>query len=758
MSPKWALSESQRRTLRAAVARIVPADEHVGALELGACEFIEAFLAGIDQLHASPSGNGFLPLSEREQAAWQQRVGRARALYVQGLARLERVSRELGDGELALQPAVVQDAVLARVAEECGAVGGGNPPANQPVESDRLPFFQTLVAHTRQGCYCDPAYGGNRDRRGWKAIGFDGPKRMSDVASGHYSTTRYLAEPVAAYDGAVASPHPRPMSRSIAHRRRRVDVCIIGAGAGGGTAAKVLSEAGCETVVLERGPWIAESEFSPDELANYNRHLLWPDPLLHPRTYREGAEDAVVQPFCPTPSLVGGATVHWSAWMPRPLESDFRLRSLHGDITGASVVDWPVGYRDLEPYFERIERLLGVAGIRGANPHEVPRREEFPQPPLPRSRYGARVAQACSALGLSSFPMPQAIASRPYGARPASTHHGFAQQYGDPTGARAWALNTVLADALATGRVEVRADSLVRELLLDDRGRCDKVIYEDADGREHCQESEAVVLACGAMESARLLLLSGGNRFPDGLANGSGQLGRNLTLHEYTYAIGLFDPDQEPIYGWAGSYEGGCCFDYYESDERRDHLLGCMLSCTGLGHPINFTYPGRPLWGVDANRADRDYFNHSMKVGVLVHDLPQESNRVELDPEVRDAWDMSVLRVTHRAHPNDLALGNWTVARAAEILEAAGAGQVIPVPIERISGNCAHQHGTARMGADAGAAVLDPWCQAHEVPGLWVLDGSGFPTATGVNPTLTIMANAWRCADQMLATRARRAA
>ena len=541
------------------------------------------------------------------------------------------------------------------------------------------------------------------------------------------------------------------------HKPDAVDVCIVGAGAAGGTAAKVLAEGGMKVVCLERGPWVQPDEFSADELANFNRYLVWPDPKLHPRTYRSTPdEQPEIKDFCPVPSMVGGGTVHWSAWVPRMTLSDFRQHSLHGDVEGASLADWPIDYEDLEPYYDKVEWTLGVAGVAGANRYEAPRRRGYPMKPLPRSRYGKLFQETCARLGINTFPMPQAICSRPFRGRPASMITGYDQQYGDPTGARASTLTTYIPDALRTGNFELRPDCYVREILVDRQGRATGVLYVDADGDEIVQEAEAVIMACGAMESARLMLLSTSNLFPEGIANGSGLVGRNLTLHEYTFAIGLFDRENEPVYGWAGAYEGGGSAEFYESDESRGHILGCLISATGLGHPINFTYPGRPVWGQQAKDADRDYFNHSMKVGVLVQDLPQESNGVDLDDNVKDAWGVPALRVTHHAHPNDIVLARWTVDRATEILEAANASKVFPVYVDRITGNCAHQHGTARMGEDPGRSVLDRWCRAHEVPNLYVFDGSPFPTSTGANPTLTIMANAWRCSERILATRGAR--
>lgn len=528
-----------------------------------------------------------------------------------------------------------------------------------------------------------------------------------------------------------------------------VDVCIIGAGASGATAAKVLTEAGLRVVALERGPWLKPEQFSGDELKFLNRNYVWPEEKLKPRTYRPDEEtEADVRQFSPTPHAVGGGTIHYSGWFPRATKSDFMQRSLHGDIDGASLVDWPITYEDLEPYYTTIEWEYGVSGKGGANKYEAPRSRDYPCPPPALSPYGKVFYDACAKLDINAFPAPQALVTKPHKGRAPHNHSGFTQQYGDPTTARSTTLTTFVPEALQTGRYELRPDSYVREITLHEDGRAKGVLYLDEDGREIEQEASIVILCCGAIESARLLLASKSNLFPDGLANSSGQVGRNATFHEYFFAIGLFDNElHDPLYGWSGTYVNGMSFEFYESDYDRGHILGSLITASGLGHPVNWSFPGRPTWGKPAKDADRELFNHSMKLGVLLQDLPQETNRVDLDPEVKDAWDHPVARITHTSHPNDFHLANWQVDKNREILEAAGANKTIPVYFEGTSGNACHEHGTTRMGDDPTKSVLNKWCQAHDVDNLYVLDGSSFPTSLGVNPTLTIMANAWRCSE-----------
>lgn len=538
----------------------------------------------------------------------------------------------------------------------------------------------------------------------------------------------------------------------MAQKRKpdRVDVVIIGAGASGGAAAKVLAERGARVVALERGPWRTSETFGGDELANVNRYNLWPDPLLNPRTYREtAADEARVELFCPVPQMVGGGTVHWQGWLPRFTENDFRLRSIAGDLPGTTLADWPISYAELEPYYTKVEWAFGVSGRGGVNRHESFRSKDYPTPPLPSTRYGKKFYEGCRKLGYNAFPTPMAALSQPYNGRPATVQSAFAQQHGDPTGTRSSALSVWIPDALQTERFDLRPDCYVHEIRVDEQGRCKSAIYQDADGEFVEQEADIFILACGAVETARLMLLSRSARFPTGLANGSDLVGRNVTFHEYSAAVGVFD---DPIYAWAGGgYVAASSYQFYEHDERRGFVGGCHIASAGVGIPlpINWSLPDRPLWGSKAKQMDRDGFNHSFAIGMVLHDMPQHENRVELDPSVKDAWGLPVARITNKIHPNDLAMGRYVIDRNAEILEAAGARQVYKVYPQRITGNCSHQHGTTRMGDDPATSVLNRWCQAHESDNLFVVDGGPFPTGTGANPTLTIMANAWRVAEHI---------
>ncbi len=533
-----------------------------------------------------------------------------------------------------------------------------------------------------------------------------------------------------------------------------VDVCIIGAGASGATAAMVLAQAGFRVVALERGPWWTSDRFSPDELANVHRFNLWPDPLLNPRTFRAAAdEETQVQLFCPVPQMVGGGTAHWTGWLPRMTEDEFRPLSIYGQVEGANLADWPISYQDLEPFYDKVEWAFGVSGQGGVNRFEGPRSRDYPCPPLPPTRYSQKFSEGCAALGYNAFPTPSAALSQPYNGWPTTNQSAFAQQHGDPTGTRGSALTRFIPAAVATGRCDLRPECYVHELTLDAQGRVKSAVYQNTDGHTVEQEADIFILAGGAIESARLLLMSRSARFPRGLANGNDQVGRNATFHEYSAAIGVFD---DPVYGWAGGgYASASTFEFLAHSPDRPFVGGCHVAAAGVGIPlpISFALPGLPTWGQAAKDADREFFNHAMAVGLVLHDLPRATNRVELDDEVTNAWGLPVARITHTPHPNDLAQGRWIIDRNAEILEAAGARRTWKVYIEKVTGNCSHQHGALRMGHDADSSVLNADCRAHDVENLYAVDGGPFPTSTGVNPTLTIMANAWRVAEGIAARR-----
>ena len=537
----------------------------------------------------------------------------------------------------------------------------------------------------------------------------------------------------------------------------RTEVCIIGAGASGAAAAKVLTERGVRVVALERGPWRGKETFGGDELANINRYNLWPDPLLNPRTARTSPDEkAHLEMFCPVPQMVGGGTVHWQGWLPRFTPNDFRIRTIAGEVHGATLADWPISYDELEPYYAKVEWAFGVSGRAGANKFEGPRSVGYPCPPLPVSRYAEKFNKGCDALGWNAFPTPQAALSRSFNGRKPTVISAFAQQHGDPTGTRSSALNVFVPDAVRTGRYDLRADCYVRELSLGADGAVKSAIYQDADGDLIEQQADVFILACGAVEvgaAAPAVEVGQISQWPRQRQRSrraqcdlSRIQRRGRPVRRSDLRVGrrrLCQRLQLPVLRTRRKPRP-CQRGAHRLRGRRHSLADQLASagCAGLG--------------AAAKQNDHDNFNHSMAVAMVLHDMPRHDNRVDLDDEVEDAWGLPVARITLSSHENDMKQGRFLINRAADILEAAGSRRVQKVYAQRVTGNCSHQHGTLRMGTDPTMSVLDKYCRAHEVANLYAVDGSPFPTGTGANPTLTIMANAWRVAEKIVERRGAR--
>jgi choline dehydrogenase-like flavoprotein len=543
--------------------------------------------------------------------------------------------------------------------------------------------------------------------------------------------------------------------------RRDFDVCIIGTGAGGGVMLDELTRAGFDVVALQRGPDLDVSRFSDDELEVMVRDTLFaPD---HLESYRLD-ESSRAEPgrYNPVAHAVGGTMTRWSGWSWRFREDDFRVLSHEGQVSGAALADWPVTYAELEPFYARAEREFGVSGVAGSNPFAPLRSTPYPNPPHPPRRSSLVFERGAKRAGLHPFPLPIAINPHGYGGRSGCTWGGTCQGFGCAIHAKASSFSVCLPRARASGRLDLRAPARVFELPVGKDGRVLGARYRDAEGREQEVRARHVIVSCGAIGSPHLLLLSASSRFPHGLANSSGLVGRHLTFHHHAAARLLLD---EPALGVTGIEAYRAIDDWHASDPKRGFIRGGVVAEINsfTRQPIGYamTSGGDPglarAWGAPLKRYLRE-FPRAVTIGSILEDLPLAENRVDLDPDTKDTQGIPVARITHRQHPNDIAMSRWYAERILELAQAcqpASAWRIRLPGLTEIDAKTAmrgsaHVHGTCRMGSDPKASVLDRHCRAHDVPNLWVVDGSCFPTAGGYNPTLTLLANAYRVAEHFV--------
>jgi choline dehydrogenase-like flavoprotein len=532
-----------------------------------------------------------------------------------------------------------------------------------------------------------------------------------------------------------------------------VDFVIIGSGAAGGILAKELSTNGFRVVVLEQGPYLTESDFSHDEIKVLGEDLLTNHPKLQPNTFRKTPSDkAKQQRAVMYGRLVGGTSVHFTANFWRFHEIDFIERSKIGPVPGSTFSDWPITYSDLEPYYTKVEWEIGVSGLAGASPFDPPRSKPYPMPPLPVKGSGVIFERAARQLGYHPFPAPMAILSQPRPGRSACVNCGFCLAFGCEVGAKSSSLVAAIRVAEKTGRCEIRPNSYVHRIETDANGRAVGAVYFDEKRNTHLQKAKAVVVCANGAETPRLLLLSANKQFPNGLANSSGYVGKNLMINSGAIALGLFE---HPLNDYKGFAVSRISHDFYELDAQKLGFVGgggldARFDMTPINFAIGGLPPGTPGWGKDFKSALSHNFNRTMEIFCHGTSLPVENNSFSLDDEVKDAWGLPALRMTYKDHPDDLKLCNWMAGHAMELLDVAGAQKkwTFPVGEQQFA---VHLLGTCRMGADPKTSVINADHRTHDVKNLFLCDGSSFVTSGRGQPTMTIEALAFRAADRITA-------
>ncbi|HTS89353.1 MAG TPA: GMC family oxidoreductase [Gemmatimonadales bacterium] len=527
-----------------------------------------------------------------------------------------------------------------------------------------------------------------------------------------------------------------------------VDFVVVGSGGAGGILAKELSTRGMSVVVLEQGPHVGPLDFHHDEFKHFTLAAYQNQRQLQPQMFKAGP-DAEAQPRMAVMyhRMVGGGSMCFTANYRRFRPLDFNERTRLGPIAGTGFADWPIGYDDLEPYYTRAEWELGVSGEPG--PFDPPRSRPYPMPPLPVKSSGVLFERGARAIGLHPQPAQMAILSQPFQDRIPCQQCGYCIGFPCEHRAKSATLYTVLPVALASGRCELRTECFVAQVETDDRGRVSGVVYFDSQKVQQRQRAKAVVLCCNGAETPHLLLNSGNNRFPQGLANSSGAVGRHLMFNSNAIVTAQFE---HPLNDWKGAMVTRIALDFYDTDPARGFYGGGALDGRFFGYPLVYAMrgapPGTPKWGAGFKQALRDGYCNQMDVLCEGTSLPLETNRIELDPDLKDAWGLPAMRVTYRDHPDDLATVGFLQTKALALLEAAGATRTWARPPAPQNFGV-HLLGTCRMGNDPATSVVDSDHRAHDVPNLFICDGSSLVSSGRGQPTATIQALAFRAGERI---------
>ncbi|MFV0663395.1 GMC family oxidoreductase [Denitromonas sp.] len=510
-------------------------------------------------------------------------------------------------------------------------------------------------------------------------------------------------------------------------------VVIVGSGAGGGTLADELTRQGVDVVILEAGKHHTQEDFENDEWAMFAK-ISW----LDKRISAGGWHHTETYPNLPAWIVkgVGGSTMHWSGLALRFMAHEFKTLSTYGKVPGANVLDWPISYEELAPYYEIAERKMGVAGTKASG-----------LPPMPPNNHYKVIEAGARKIGYKDIVRPVASNTRPNDGRPACQQIGYCMQ-GCKIGAKWSTLYSEIPRAMKTGHAELRPQSMVLRIEHDKSGKATGVLYADKDGNQHLQKARVVCVAGNSIESPRLLLNSASSLFPNGLANSSGQVGRNYMNHTTAAALTI---NPGPVYMYRGFDIAAVVSDEVPNNPDRGFLGGYHLEGLALHLPFAAAFMKPGGWGREVSSA-LEKFDHMSCVWVCGEDLAQEENSITLHATEKDQHGLPIPIVTKTDHTNDAAMRRHGLAQWRKLSEAVGATRVIDMPPYPAS----HNMGTNRMSEKARDGVVNKWGQTHDIKNLFVSDGSQFTSSGAANPTLTIVALAIRQAEYIAGAMRRR--
>ncbi len=541
----------------------------------------------------------------------------------------------------------------------------------------------------------------------------------------------------------------------------KYDICIIGSGAGAGPVAYELSKAGKKVVVLEKGDFYREENFSKDEIAFCRRSIV--TPKLKEEYHL--IEEMVDGKWVATPTyksgwdfwngnIVGGSSNFMSGFFHRLHPDDFRLKSRFGKIEGANIEDWPITYEEMEPYYTKVESVVGISGKVTPHKYQEPRSaKDFPYPPTAEQPVSELIDRTCAEMKIDCIKTPRAIMSIPKGERSACYYSNYCGSYGCNSGAKGSARAALLQPALKTGNLTIKTRHHVKTLEVDDKGwvRAAKCVHE---GKETEIEADIFVVAAQAMETSRLLLNSRSGKFPDGLANNSGQVGKNMLFSAGGVVSGDLDEKVLPKKALftEGLFVNRTIKEWYFLDDKTKGGISEAL----FEHANPILKANRSkwsemgiLWGekLQERLLERFTKKRNLQFEIFNDWLPNDDCFVTVDDNYRDKYGMPVAKLRIGSHPQNEKVGNILAAKTVKVLEKIGATNIQtsvgPYPPQNL------QAGGCRFGNDPKTSVLDKTCRAHEVPNLYVTDGSFMPTGGSVPYTWTIYANAFRVAEEI---------
>ncbi|MDE3010123.1 MAG: GMC family oxidoreductase [Pseudomonadota bacterium] len=500
-------------------------------------------------------------------------------------------------------------------------------------------------------------------------------------------------------------------------------VVVIGSGAGGGTLGNELAQKGIKVVCLEAGKRQSSALFINDEWKSFSQ-LAWLDRRTTSGTWRIAKDFAGLPAWiCKT---VGGTTTHWAGASLRLQEHEFRARTVYGEVAGANLLDWPLTLAELEPWYAKAEDKMGVTRTNGI-------------PGLPGNNNFKVLYSGATRLGYKEVHTGRmAINSQPRDGRGRCMQLGFCFQ-GCKSGAKWSTLYTEIPKAEATGNFELRTGAHVTRIEHNDAGKVSGVVYVDQDGKEQRQKARIVCVAGNSIETPRLLLLSESSKFRDGLANSSGQVGRNYMRHMTGSVYAAF---RQPVHMYRGTTMAGIVRDEAGHNPQRGFAGGYELETLSLGIPFMAAFLNPGGWGEDFAWW-MDHYTHLAGMWLVGEDMPRATNCVTLNREVKDQWGNPVPNVHFDDHPNDVAMRNHAFTQGERIYQAAGAIRTFRTPPYPST----HNLGTCRMSSREGDGVVNKWGQTHDIGNLFISDGSQFTSGGAENPTLTIVTLAIRQAD-----------